>query len=111
MTCLLQSTESVKPTLTAAAVAEILRTERGTTFYVLTVAGDHGVPEDAEGETKEKEAGDKDDEEPPANGGAFVTEAPPAEGKGEAEVVEESKPEYISCVDIPLSNIVEAKKA
>ena len=77
---------------------------------MLTVAGEHGVPEDAEGEDKDKEEGaDKGDDEPLAVGGAFVTEMPPAEKEG-AEEEEESKPEYISCVDIPLSDILEVKK-
>ena len=97
-----------------AAVTEVLQTERGTTFYVLTVAGEYGVPEDAEGEDKDKEAGaDKGDDEPLAVGGAFVTEVPPAEKEGaeeEEEEEEEFKPEYISCVDIPLSDILEVKK-
>ena len=106
----MQPSETPKPIL--AAVTEVLQTERGTTFYVLTVAGEYGVPEDAEGEDKDKEAGaDKGDDEPLAVGGAFVTEVPPAEKEGaEEEEEEEFKPEYISCVDIPLSDILEVKK-
>ena len=30
------------------AVSEILSTAKGTTFYVLTVAGEHGVPADSQ---------------------------------------------------------------
>ena len=105
----MQPSETPKPIL--AAVTEVLQTERGTTFYVLTVAGEHGVPEDVEGEDKDKEEGaDKGDDEPLAVGGAFVTEVPPAEKEGAEEEEEESKPEYISCVDIPLSDILEVKK-
>ena len=30
------------------AVSEVLSTAKGSTFYVLTVAGDHGIPAEAE---------------------------------------------------------------
>ncbi len=30
------------------AVSEVLATAKGTTFYVLTVAGEHGIPPEAD---------------------------------------------------------------
>nr|KAG5705811.1 hypothetical protein BaRGS_027470 [Batillaria attramentaria] len=86
------------------AVADILSTEKGTTFYVLTVAGEHDVPkEDAEKMEKDDAA---DGDEPSSEGGTFMTEA---EDSGERE--EESKPPHISSVDIPQTHIVDVKKA
>lgn len=83
------------------AVAEELRTERGTTFYVLKVAGEHGVAEE-EGVSGEKAGEEKSSQLSVC--GAFITEIP-------VSVVEEQeKPDYIRCLDLPLSIILEAKK-
>ncbi|KAK7094377.1 coiled-coil domain-containing protein 180-like isoform X2 [Littorina saxatilis] len=84
------------------AVTEILSTQKGTTFYVLTVAEEFGVPDVPEGE---ETTGMPKREEPPTTGGAFVTEIPVA-----VEEEAESKPEYISCVDIPPGHVLEVKK-
>lgn len=80
-------------------VAEILSTEKGTTFYVLTVAAEHDALTESE-ESETTGAGGK----PSAEAGAFMTEV--------ATLAEEyeSKPQYISSVDIPLSHIVDVKK-
>ncbi len=65
------------------AVKEVLSTARGTTFYVLTVAGEYGIPpDDAKGQQK-----------------AFLTESPSG-----------GKPVYIENVDVSDDFIVEIKK-
>ncbi|XP_076436919.1 coiled-coil domain-containing protein 180-like isoform X2 [Babylonia areolata] len=96
-------------------VADILKTEKGTTFYVLTRAEDDRIAEGAEGEEGEKEGeGDNKDkgDEPSPPGGAFVTELPSAEEEEKAaeEEEQEAKPEYIRCVDLPPSVILAVKK-
>lgn len=69
-------------------VSEILSTSKGTTFYVLTEAGEHGVQE----MTKENEE----------NHGTFLTEATSAE--------EEVKADYLQWSNITDSLLIEVKK-
>lgn len=76
------------------AVSEILATERGTLFYVLTEAGEYGIP-------PEKDAPSKD-EKPEGEEGAFLTEVDAP--------VPPSKPEYIQKIDVEEAILIEVKK-
>ena len=71
-----------------AAVSEVLNTAKGTTFYVLKVAGEHGVPaEKSKGEGKKGSP-------------VFMTEVE----------VSDDKPEYLKTIDLPQSLLMEIKK-
>lgn len=76
------------------AVSEILATERGTLFYVLTEAGEYGIP-------PEKDAPSKD-EKPEGEEVAFLTEVDAP--------VPPSKPEYIQKIDVEEAILIEVKK-
>lgn len=76
------------------AVSEILATERGTLFYVLTEAGEYGIP-------PEKDATSKD-EKPEGEEAAFLTEVDVP--------VPPSKPEYIQKIDVEEAILIEVKK-
>lgn len=76
------------------AVSEILATERGTLFYVLTEAGEYGIP-------PEKDAPSKD-EKPEGEEAAFLTEVDAP--------VPPSKPEYIQKIDVEEAILIEVKK-
>lgn len=76
------------------AVSEILATERGTLFYVLTEAGEYGIPH-------EKDAPSKD-EKPEGEEAAFLTEVDAP--------VPPSKPEYIQKIDVEEAILIEVKK-
>ncbi|CAH1787861.1 unnamed protein product [Owenia fusiformis] len=71
------------------AVSEVLSTAKGTTFYVLTVAGEHGVSSPAPGDR-------------PGSTSAFLTQG---------EEPTESLPPYLSSIDVPKSLIMEIKNA
>ena len=73
------------------AVKEVLSTAKGTTFYVLTVAGEHGIPAEEDATT----GGD------PAVDSAFLTDEVP---------VDDGKPDYIVSVDVPDRFILQIKK-
>ncbi|KAL8612782.1 hypothetical protein ACOMHN_033452 [Nucella lapillus] len=96
------------------AVADVLSTEKGTTFYVLKQAEEPGTIAGPLPEEKGEEGYKSDN--PSTIGGAFVTEVPSSvvEGEGEGLGLEEEEgevqPEYIRCVDIPPSTILVAKK-
>ena len=79
------------------AVSEVLSTTKGTTFYVLTVAGEHGVPEEKI-EPKDEEAKGEADTSP-----TFRTE-------NEAGDTKPSKPAFISSVDVDEDFVVDIKK-
>ena len=72
-----------------AAVSEVLSTAKGTTFYVLTVAGEHGISAE-----KSKE-GEKKPGSP-----AFMTEVK----------TPEEKPSYLRKIEIPEALLMEIKK-
>ena len=74
-----------------SAVNEVLSTNKGTTFYVLTVAGEHGIPPGKPVET-EKAAGTS----------AFMTEV--------SGVSREDKPNYLRSIDVHDSLLIEIKK-
>nr|XP_022323893.1 coiled-coil domain-containing protein 180-like isoform X10 [Crassostrea virginica] len=76
------------------AVSEILATERGTLFYVLTEAGEYGIP-------PEKEAPAQEKERPDGEGTAFMTEV---------DIPAPSKPEYIQKIDVDEAVLTEVKK-
>ncbi|XP_021341706.1 coiled-coil domain-containing protein 180-like isoform X3 [Mizuhopecten yessoensis] len=73
-----------------AAITETLSTDKGTLFYVLTVAGEHGVPpgSDEEVVSSPREL-------------LFLTETPQ---------VSESQPEYIRAIDIPDKLLLDVKR-
>ena len=75
------------------AINEVLQTKKGTTFYVLTVAGEHGIPAETS-----KPMGEKTED--PASA-AFMTEV-----SGEIA----PKPDYITSIEIPTSILNEIKK-
>ena len=82
------------------AVAEVLSTAKGTAFYVLTVAGDHGIPPESDapasdGKTEDRTSPDQT---------AFLTEV-------EVKEKDEEKPVYIQSVDVADSVILQVKKA
>lgn len=76
------------PSPVPMAVKEVLSTSKGTTFYVLTVAGEHGL---AEGDSER------------VGEAAFMTES--EEGENQAEVAE-----YIKNITVPESLFVELRK-
>nr|XP_022322519.1 coiled-coil domain-containing protein 180-like isoform X6 [Crassostrea virginica] len=76
------------------AVSEILATERGTLFYVLTEAGEYGIPPEKETPAQEKER-------PDGEGTAFMTEV---------DIPAPSKPEYIQKIDVDEAVLTEVKK-
>ena len=71
-----------------AAVSEVLSTAKGTTFYVLTVAGEHGI-------SAEKSKVDQKPGSP-----AFMTEVK----------TPEEKPSYLRKIEIPEALLMEIKK-
>ena len=71
-----------------AAVSEILSTAKGTTFYVLTSAGAHGVP-----------AGKSQGQGKGSGGGAFLTEVS----------ITEEKPEYLKNIELPQTLLMDIK--
>lgn len=71
----------------------MLQTKKGTTFYVLTVAGEHGIPAE-----KAKTSDDKAADVP-----AFMTEVSGLSAR-------DGKPDYIASIDIPESTLIEIKK-
>ena len=73
-----------------AAVSEILSTAKGTTFYVLTVAGAYGVPVEKSSEGQGKGTG----------ASAFMTEVS----------MSEEKPEYLKNIELPQTLLKEIKK-
>lgn len=82
-------------------VSEVLSTTKGTTFYVLTVAGEHGIPPEQD---EQNPAGDTQ-ETVAQDAGTFLTEAPSGEKGGPSD-----KPEFIQSVDVPDDLIMEVKK-
>ncbi|KAJ8300120.1 hypothetical protein KUTeg_021639 [Tegillarca granosa] len=70
------------------AVSEILSTDKGTVFYVLTVAGEYGVPPESELEDAKRQATT-----------TFITE-------DEESVI----PDYVINIDIPSTELLEIKK-
>lgn len=87
----------------AMAVAEVLSTLKGTTFYVLTVAGEHGIPEEdpQEQAAEHKEQLDSDVNE---SDGTFLTEMP------DGAEVKDTMPEYLKAIDMSPSFLVDVKK-
>ncbi|XP_046582645.1 coiled-coil domain-containing protein 180-like [Haliotis rubra] len=79
------------------AVSEVLSTERGTTFYVLTVAGEHGIPLSSEASPKSVPATPTKRSLTPA----FMTEE---------QTNDDNMPEYIKNVDISSSLLIEIRK-
>lgn len=77
-------------------MSEVLTSAKGTTFYVLTVAGEHGVPPPSPKSQK--------DEAPEKAGETFVTEAPPK------EEAEEELPDYIKVANVSNSLLNDVKK-
>ncbi|WAR30538.1 CC180-like protein [Mya arenaria] len=69
------------------AISEVLQTKKGTTFYVVTVAGEHGIP-------AETSSPDKKDDSSGA-GTAFMTELSSLSGE------KDGRPDYIRMIDIP----------
>ncbi|XP_065931470.1 coiled-coil domain-containing protein 180 isoform X4 [Magallana gigas] len=92
--CDVSQSESGKENSLPEAVSEILATERGTLFYVLTEAGEYGIP-------PEKDAPSKD-EKPEGEEAAFLTEVDAP--------VPPSKPEYIQKIDVEEAILIEVKK-
>jgi len=84
-----QERESTLP----AAISDTLSTDKGTLFYVLTVAGEDGIPPSSD----ERSTPDSSN----AVGSTFITEAatPPA-----------SQPEYILSINIADQELVNIKK-
>ncbi|XP_064648966.1 coiled-coil domain-containing protein 180-like isoform X2 [Lineus longissimus] len=76
-----------------AAVAEVLSTSKGTQFFVLTIAGEHGIQPDEPSKEKTPVGGDGDD------AATFMT-----------EVEVESVPKYISTIHITNGTFNEIKK-
>ncbi|XP_056009695.1 coiled-coil domain-containing protein 180-like isoform X3 [Ostrea edulis] len=76
------------------AVSEILSTEKGTLFYVLTEAGEYGIP-------PEKDTPTKEDTKEEGEGTTFMTEV---------EVPASSKAEYIQKIDVEESVLTDVKK-
>ncbi|XP_071097132.1 coiled-coil domain-containing protein 180-like [Haliotis cracherodii] len=97
--------EKVKPSSSQLplAVSEVLSTERGTTFYVLTVAGEHGIPQDSPRSVPGTPTKRSVPATPPKRllTPAFMTEEP---------MVDDNMPEYIKSVDIPSSLLIEVRK-
>lgn len=85
------------------AVSEVLSTERGTTFYVLTVAGEHGIPQDSPRSVPGTPTKKSKPATPPKRSltPAFMTEE---------AIVDDNMPEYIKSVDIPSSLLIEVRK-
>ncbi|XP_069121816.1 LOW QUALITY PROTEIN: coiled-coil domain-containing protein 180-like [Argopecten irradians] len=76
-----------------AAITETLSTDKGTLFYVLTVAGEHGVPPGSDESSDEVVSSPQ---EP-----LFLTEAPQTS---------ESQPEYIRAIDISDKLLLDVKR-
>ncbi|XP_025113780.1 coiled-coil domain-containing protein 180-like isoform X2 [Pomacea canaliculata] len=102
-----KAVEEAPPKVTkpiAMAVAEVLSTSKGTTFYVLTVAGEHGIPEEdpQEQAAEHKEQLDSDVTE---SDGTFLTEMPVG------SEVKDTMPEYLKAIDMSPSFLVDVKKS
>ncbi|XP_033732294.1 coiled-coil domain-containing protein 180-like isoform X1 [Pecten maximus] len=76
-----------------AAITETLSTDKGTLFYVLTVAGEHGVPPGSDESADEVVSSPQ---EP-----LFLTETPQTAG---------SQPDYIRAIDIPEKLLLDIKR-
>ena len=79
-----------------SAVNEVLSTNKGTLFYVLTVAGEHGIPPD--------KPADKENQPGPGTS-AFMTEV-----SGLSEVDTSSRPDYLKSIDVKDAFLIEIKK-
>lgn len=80
-----------------SAMSEVLQTKKGTTFYVLTVAGEHGIP-------AEKPATQDTEKQEKAGTSAFMTEV--SNMSSEAD----RKPDFIKTIDVPESVLIDIKK-
>ncbi|XP_061169622.1 coiled-coil domain-containing protein 180-like isoform X3 [Saccostrea echinata] len=80
------------------AVSEILATEKGTLFYVLTEAGEYGIPPEKDVPAKKEAKGEEEEGE---DGTTFMTEV---------EVPAPSTPEYIQKIDVDEAILIDVKK-
>ena len=89
--------DALQATDLPSAISEVLQTSKGTTFYVLTVAGEHGIP-------PEKSPAREADKQEDGGTSAFLTEVSNLSGE------QDRKPDYIRNIDIPESVLVDVKK-
>ena len=91
-------------------VSDVLTSAKGTTFYVLTVAGEHGVsPPTVRSHTPTGDQNADEGQEEQGKEKAFMTDVAPKDGEEEEEE-EEVSPPYIDAVDVPDSLIMHIKK-
>jgi len=84
------------------AISEVLQTRKGTTFYVITVAGEYGIPADT-GPASPRQP-DASPRSPRGAGGAFMTEVSGLSGE------RDSRPEFLRNVDVPEMLLNDIKK-
>ncbi|XP_052220939.1 coiled-coil domain-containing protein 180-like isoform X2 [Dreissena polymorpha] len=85
-----------------SAINEVLQTKKGTMFYVLTVAGEHGIPAEYGGVSERR--GRSMSVVEATDDPAFMTEV---SGLSEDQ---DWRPDYIKTIDVPESLLVEIRK-